>query len=64
MWDPGGDHSTPEPNACVYSLLVAAMTDSDEDNAVGGESCTELDTHANMPVVGRNAKNGRDWKIS
>ena len=55
MWDPGGDHNTPKPNAHVCSLLVASMADSDEDNAEGSESRTELDTHANMPVVGRNA---------
>ena len=54
MWDPGGNHNAPKPNACVHSLLVAAMTGSDEDNAEGNESCAELDTHANMPVVGGN----------
>lgn len=34
--------------------MVAASTDRDDGNAEDRESRTELDTHANMPVVGRD----------
>ena len=57
-WDPD-DRGSDEPNAYICSLLMALAT----DNVNGGvkESCyednqsrTELDTHANMSVVGWN----------
>jgi len=51
-WDPGGDSLEPKPNAYICSLLVAASTNRDDGNAEDRESRTELDTHANMPVVG------------
>ena len=42
-------------NGTIYSLLLdnTEMLIDDEDQAE--ESRTELDSHANMPVVGRNA---------
>jgi hypothetical protein len=67
-WDPGG---TQDPNTerklykitiptQVYSLLATIMaTDVDlalnEEDMESEQSKTELDSHANMPVVGRHA---------
>ena len=42
----------PDP---VFIRIAAANVAPDESMDVGIESQTELDSHANMPVVGRNA---------
>ena len=39
----------------IYSLLHVSAIDVSEENGMEEESRTELDSHANMPVVGRNA---------
>ena len=39
--------------AC-YQIVSGAVNGQDDD-FVEGESCMELDSHANMPVVGKNA---------
>jgi hypothetical protein len=42
----------------IYSLLhtaVVSALDVSEENGMEESSRTELDSHANMPVVGRNA---------
>ena len=42
----------------IYSLISTRMVlaiDVSEENDMEEESRTELDSHANMPVVGRNA---------
>jgi hypothetical protein len=69
MWDPGGP-TTREPNSIkinesLESLLSTSMISAtdcgddaievdDEENSTTS-SRTELDSHANMPVVGRQA---------
>ena len=60
FWDRG--RSTTQDasvSACIASLLTDTMGDCvmDDDNEPPSSSTsrTELDTHANMPVVGRNA---------
>lgn len=61
-WDPGGDnHVRIQVPDHQYSLLYTAAISNvtiEDDNCLSGieeESRTELDTHANMPVVGRHA---------
>jgi hypothetical protein len=68
-WNPGGDQDSIERNKLVkinvpthiYSLLATkAMVSNvdavdDDDMMVEESSRTELDSHANMPVVGRHA---------
>jgi hypothetical protein len=63
MWDPGRVQDHKERNKLVkinvpehiYSLISTVMvSDVDVSKEIGmGESRTELDSHANMPVVGR-----------
>ena len=61
-WDPGGHHDAgPERKLFkitiptqVYSLLATIIVADVEDMAAE-QSKTELDSHANMPVVGRHA---------
>ena len=41
----------------IYAILADAMTadcEMDEDDAIGGYH-TELDSHANMPMLGRHS---------
>ena len=54
-WDPGG-HTT-IINAHLYSVIASAVEHNgvDDDEGPGPESRTDLDTHANMPVVGSGA---------
>jgi hypothetical protein len=62
VWDPGEDPSTRNKlvkisvSSVEFSMLYGAIA-SDVDVTTGDteESRTELDSHANMPVVGRNA---------
>ena len=65
-WDPGRDQDHEERNKLykinvpdyIYSLISTTMVsaiDVSEETDVEEESRTELDSHANMPVVGRNA---------
>ena len=65
----------PNPNAHVSSLLLGVLQTSvselnamDEDEARETESRTELDSHANMAVIGRNAyilnDSGRTAQVS
>jgi hypothetical protein len=70
-WNPGGAHASEQRNkrnnlikinvpTQIYSLLATVMAsdvdDVDDDCMEAGESSqTELDSHANMPVVGRHA---------
>jgi hypothetical protein len=67
-WDPGGDQD-PDPECKlfkikvplrVYSLLATIMAADvdlvlDDEDMEAEQSRTELDSHANMPVVGRHA---------
>ena len=62
VWDPGGGQAPERVSARVtddlHSLLVAAQVsvlDDAEDDESNSVSRTELDSHANMPVVGRNS---------
>ena len=73
QWDPDPGHITEIRNDKIYTLLSAApeetraneMTRADEMNV---ESCMELDSHANMPVVGKHAyiiaKTGKKVDVS
>ena len=67
-WDPGGVHDSAQRNNLfkismpthIYCLLSTMMVSDvngvDEDNMEVTESSrTELDSHANMPVVGHHA---------
>jgi hypothetical protein len=51
-WDPGGDRIFIRNNH-LYGAIVASM--NDVDDGPGEESRTDLDSHANMPVVGSGA---------
>ena len=42
-------------SAKVCLQIVSGVNQETQDNDVGGQSRTELDSHANMPVVGKNA---------
>jgi hypothetical protein len=63
-WDPGRVQDHEERNKLginfpkhIHSLISTAMVlavDISEENDMEEESRTELDTYANMPVVGRN----------
>ncbi len=66
MWNPGGSSDERETNSCKINqhlerYISAAMIsgidgEEDDDTRMQDEdSRTELDSHANMPVVGRNA---------
>jgi hypothetical protein len=67
-WDPGGNHNSGQRNNLVkiniplhiYSLLATVMVSEvdavdDDHMEVKESSQSELDSHANMPVVGRHA---------
>ena len=58
MWDPGGDQSQTNLSSSLYSfLMTATVRDINGENDADETSKdfrTELDSHANMPVVGRN----------
>ena len=75
MWDPSGpDVQNIKIHHDIYSLLtvadinVAEMDAVDDDLDEVGGSRTELDSHANMPVVGRHAyiisKTGKTADVS
>ena len=51
-WDPGGDRIFIRDNH-LYAAIVAAVNGVGDDP--GDESRTDLDSHANMPVVGSGA---------
>ena len=53
MWDPGGNATV--QNDRLYSIIVSSMDCMDTDGEPGTESRTDLDSHANMPVVGASA---------
>ena len=63
MWDPGGlqrleqiPDSQTIHDSKIFDTLEAAMTVSDTSAEEGdGHLRTELDSHANMPVVGQHA---------
>jgi hypothetical protein len=61
QWDPGGDANPQQPNQHLRSIICASICALNNDHGVQmeidkhEESRTELDTHANMPVVGHNA---------
>ncbi len=66
-WDPGKIHTEEEKrnklfeinvSEDIYSMISMSMVsavDGSEENGMEEDSRTELDSHANMPVVGRNA---------
>ena len=64
-WDPG--RITGIRNDKIYSILVAA-SDETRANEMNAESHTELDSHANMPVVGKHvyiiAETGKKVDVS
>ena len=41
-------------NDAIFEALMASMADGSEHATLSGPSQTELDSHANMPVVERN----------
>ena len=53
-WDPDPGHITGIQNDKIYSILSAASEET-RANEMNVESCTELDSHANMPVAGKHA---------
>ena len=58
-WDPGGVHCTIKSSYLWAVISAATMNDPLElegDSYSGIEGRTDLDSHANMPVVGRLAK--------
>ena len=78
LWDPG-EVPTPTPNKYISKHICSAMVSSNGANCDEGDfmdtedegteySRTELDSHANMPVVGRNAfilaKTGRTVDVN
>lgn len=52
IWDPGRAPA-PSQHVCV-KMSAAICADVNDGNAGELESRTHLDSHANMPVVGRN----------
>ena len=74
-WDPGEEHECCQqcqksvvPNRC-FAVVAAASLDNDEEmQDMDGEHRTELDSHANMPVVGRHSyiinKSGKKVDVS
>jgi hypothetical protein len=74
IWEPGGEKQCEQPNAYVYDVMVAAanevMEAKKQQGLLGnGESSrTELDSHANMAVVGRHCfviqETGRQADVS
>lgn len=56
VWDPGGKRDEPMVSATdsLYHMISTAMGSVHYDE-YSKESRTELDSHANMPVVGRHA---------
>ena len=69
QWPPDPGHITALRNDRIYSLL-SAVSEEMGVNEMGMriESCTELDSHANMPVVGKHAyiiaKTGKKVDVS
>ena len=66
-WDPGG--ITPIRNNHLYLAIAAANTNTmNTDEGPNIESRTDLDSHANMPVIGGGAyilaKHNRVCKVS
>ena len=60
IWDPGGGPvpaAKPNHHLCVIINATTVVCDSieSESNDSSAMSRTELDSHANMPVVGRHA---------
>ena len=53
-WDPDPGHIIGIRNDKIYAILSAASEES-RANEMNVESCTELDSHANMPVIGKHA---------
>ena len=53
-WDPDPGHITGIRNDKIYSILIAASEET-RANEISAESRMELDSHANMPVVGKHA---------
>ena len=58
QWDPGKeDPPNIVTNDRIYAILADAMTADcgmDEDDAIGGYH-TKLNSHANMPMLGRHS---------
>ena len=52
IWDPGGGDEY--VNQATIGA-IAAFIELSNDSTKSWESRTELDSHANMPVVGKNA---------
>ena len=59
VWDPGGPNHHVSMLICTACIASGATSDDDgkveEDAEIEEQSRTELDSHANMPVVGRHA---------
>ena len=60
QWDPNPGHITGIQNDRIYSILSAAseearVNEMTRANEMNVKSRTELDSHANMPVVGKHA---------
>ena len=56
QWHPDPGHITGIRNDRIYSILSAVTEEMRVNEMVMHvESCTELDSHANMPVVGKHA---------
>ena len=67
-WDPGRCTCTPNRFFATFAA-AAAVTDNNDEMSIDGEKLsstrTELDSHANMPVVGRHAYiiSYSGWKV-
>ena len=53
-WDPEPGHIMGIRNDKIYSILIAALEET-RANEMNVESCMELDSHMNIPVVGKHA---------
>ena len=67
--DSSGTKDTPTIyNDAIFEAMMASMADGSEHTTLSGPSRTELDSHANMPVVGRNcyilSKSGKYVDVS
>ena len=56
QWDPDPGHITGIQNDRIYLILSAVSEEMRvNERTTHVESCIELDSHANMPVVGKHA---------
>ena len=68
MGDDGSGTKDTIYNDAIFEAMAASMADGSEHTSSSGPSRTELDSHANMPVAGRNcyilSKSGKYVNVS